>query len=357
MINTFRPRRQVLLLVALLALCLPAAARIITPGDAPSATIAGGHTVVLADGWELAEVTVTWHADEGLLVVERADGARRVLRPEDLAGVRDATGRDVTAELLPRWAVDRLGGTMPPAAPVVQPQPEPRRKPQPAPAPLPTPKPVDEDADQPRVPRAMRDFAAAGAPDPLASAPGLDPRVIFSLGLGYSAPQDGHFGGYDGGLGFEGTLRIQLGGPLYLSGGYLYQTLKNPGYMDIYYDMPPYEGDWGSPYYYYAGDEGRLWGPWAGLSLISTAETGRPVRFYLEGGVGRFDVEGLPLWSYDSAYLGYRLATGFMIPVGEMAAFNLGCRALHLPNLDFGWAPDDGHTMLGVEMGLSILSF
>ena len=93
----------------------PATAKILVPDG--SQQTREGITVVLADGWEFADVQVHWFADEGLLAVERADGARRTFRPEDLAGLRDAAGRDVTRDVLPTWAVERLGGDLPPAAP------------------------------------------------------------------------------------------------------------------------------------------------------------------------------------------------------------------------------------------------
>jgi hypothetical protein len=92
-----------------------------------------------------------------------------------------------------------------------------------------------------------------------------------------------------------------------------------------------------------------------GLSLVSAAESPQPVRFYLEGGVGRFEVEGLPVWGWETTYVGYRLGTGFLIPVGDHGALDLGVRALHMPTLAMGWDPEGSHTMLGLRAGISLL--
>jgi hypothetical protein len=312
--------------------------RILLPGE--SGRAAGPVTVVLADGWELPDLEVTWYPDEGVLVAERQDGARRTWRPEDLAGLRDAGGRDVTAEVLPTWALERLGGTMPPSAPPASPGPPPL----PAPPPQPEPAPRAWDGTRPIA------LASALADD---QAP-LDPRVIFGLELGYSAPHDQHFGGADGGVGFEGVLRAQIAGPIYLTGGYLYQTLKNSG--GVYAAPCPEDAMdcWGVVQD--LGDA-KIYGPWMGLSLVSAAESPHPVRFYLEGGVGRFELEGLPVWGWETAYVGYRLGTGFLIPVGEHGALDLGVRALHMPTLDMGWDPEGSHTMLGLRAGISLLGF
>ncbi|MEZ4386823.1 MAG: hypothetical protein R3D98_04475 [Candidatus Krumholzibacteriia bacterium] len=339
-----RPRVLALVLPVMLSLAFAAHARILAPDRPP--TVPDRLTVVLADGWELPDVAAAWYADEGVLVVEREDGARRTLTPEELAGLRDAAGRDVTAEVLPAWAVARLGGVMPPAAPRPQPSPQPQPPPRPQPAPRP-----------PEMPeRPWRDFAPEAVPEaaPARSSATADPRVVFGLELGYAVPHDQHFAGYDGGAGFEALLRLQIAGPLYLSGGYLYQTLQSPGF----YPMPLYDPIEGDAYCYPSYSErATIHGPWVGLSLVSTARSPRPVRFYLEGGVGRLEVEDLPLWSWDDSYLGYRLSTGFLIPTGDRAAFTIGVRALHMPQLDTGWNPDHAHTMLGVTLGLSLLGF
>jgi len=335
-----------LVLVATISLAVPAMARIITP-DRTTSEALFRCTVVLADGWELADVAATWFADEGVLVIERTDGARRSLRPEDLAGLRDAAGRDITREILPAWAVDRLGGDMPPVAPRPQPSPHPE--------PVPDPPATWPVIDDPAPADTWQEIGSAGPRNP--RAPTQDPRVVFSLETGYSAPHDGHFGNYDGGIGFEGVLRMQIAGPLYFSGGYLFQTLRNPGYYDWPMGAPVQDDDCCGYPYYSIDDDGEIRGPWAGISLISTARSPRPVRFYLEGGLGRFTVDGMPVWGWDDAYLGYRMGAGFMFPVGDQATFDLGFRALHLPNLDFGWSPDDGQTMIGINVGLSLLGF
>ncbi|MBD3222749.1 hypothetical protein GF314_16075 [bacterium] len=321
-----------------LALASPAVARIVIP-DHPAAD-EGSLTVVLADGWELAGVAATWYPDEGLLVVERPDGARRTLKPEQLAGLRDARGRDVTAEILPPWAIERLGGEMPPPSPPVPVEPAPK----PAPV-VPAPEPPDDP---------MADWYEVGGRQDADSWRGSarDPRAIFEIGAGYSAPHDQHFANLDGGFAFEATLRLQLAGPIYLSGGYLHQMLQRNDYMIAVPCGYPDDGCLVT-----GTADPTISGPWAGLSIVSAARTAQPVRFYLEGGVGRFAVEEMPLWSLDDAYLGYRLATGFLIPVGDQAAINLGVRALRIENLDFGWYGRDGDTMLGVHGGIALYGF
>lgn len=320
---------------------LPATARIVVQENA-SATPSPDNplTVVLADGWELVDVRATWHADDGLLVVERADGAQRTLRPEDLAGLRDRHGQDITASILPRWALDRLGGTMPPAQP----------RPEPTPTPIPIPvEPPAESATDP-----MQIWWESGRPvnDEAPAEPVTDPDAIFGLGVNYSEPHDRHFGNLEGGLGVEVLLRLRLGGPFYLSGGYLHQTLEQPAHVPLPPDEPLWDPDG------WTDDPATIGGPWAGLSLVSTARQPNPVRFYLEAGLARLEVQRMPLWSHDDAYLGYRLAAGFLIPLGPETALNLGLRALHVENLDFGpYTEDDGHTMLGAYAGLSLLGF
>jgi hypothetical protein len=338
----FRRARGMMLVVSMVVLSTSlvtvAQGRILLPVQ--SGGSGGPVTVVLADGWELPDLEVTWYPDEGVLVAQRQDGARRTLRPEDLAGLRDASGRDITAEVLPTWALERLGGARPSSAPHTPRAPHPA----PAPAPVPQPAPRSWDGTRPAVP---------GDPPPVDQGP-LDPRVIFGLELGYSAPHDQHFGGADGGVGFEGVLRTQIAGPIYLVGGYLYQTLKNAGGA---FAAPCPEDAWDCWGVITGPDEAKIYGPWMGLSLVSAAESPRPVRFYLEAGVGRFEVEGLPVWSWETAYVGYRLGTGFLIPVGEHGALDLGVRALHMPTLDTGWDPEGSHTMLGLRAGVSLLGF
>jgi hypothetical protein len=341
-------RAMALVLGAAMCLALPAFARILTPDATPAAT--DRLTVVLADGWEFQGVTTTWYPEEGVLVVVRTDGARRTLRPEELAGLRDAAGRDVTRTILPPWAIERLGGAMPPAGPVTGPI---------APGPIqPTPQPVPPPVENPDPDHdPLADWQEVGAPredDAPARFRPPDPRVIFEVGAGYASPHDQHFADFDGGFGFEAVLRMQLAGPIYLAGGYLHQILRQPEYG---YAVPcdledPYCG-----WFPNDGGDATIKGAWAGLSLISAAESPRPVRFYLEAGVGRFDTDDLPVWSFDDAYLGYRFGTGFFLPVGEHAVFDLGVRALHVKNLDFGYQNDDGDTMLGVHAGIGLLGF
>ena len=101
----------------------------------------------------------------------------------------------------------------------------------------------------------------------------------------------------------------------------------------------------------------RITGTWLGLSLVSTAEGPRPVRFYMQAGVGSFDVEEMPIWDPEDSYLGYRFGTGFLFPMGENAALDLGVRGLHLQNLDIGTGLEEDHTMLSLHAGIDLLGF
>jgi hypothetical protein len=304
-------------LLALLCLVLPAAGKLLVPRDLTDVT------VILAGGWELPGMTVRWSEADGGVWVVRADGARRLYRPAELSGLRDAGGRDVTREVLPAWALDKLAaspGTSFPgwqAPPLTRPEREVGY--------------AEIGARQPERPRRE------------------DWRFLFGLEAGMDKSHDDDFGDRGAGLGFGLRTRIQLVGPIFLAGGFSWYEL--PGRQDVYVDPAP---DYDFETIDSSGDV-QIAGYWAGLSLLPPGETGDAARFYLEGGVGRYEVEGLVLRDPEEAYLGYSGGVGFLVPLGTGGALDLGVRGLHIVNLDTGRG-DDRHTMLGFHLGVSLLA-
>jgi hypothetical protein len=315
----------------LFLLYAPATARIVIPEDHPDLT------VVLADGWEIPGVTVRWSEADGGVIATRADGARRVYALAELRALRDASGRDVTGAVLPRWAVARLGA----GAAVTPRSGEPAARP---------PSDLRGDRSGAWAGEEPARFAEVGtAPD---VGPGANHwAFLFGFAAGYSMPYDDEFGGSESGLGFDARARLRLLGPVYLAGGYVWQNLDRPSGM---LPLAPEEFDGPGGIFRDGAREVRIDGYWAGISLIPAARGATDPRFYAEGGVGRFEVDGLVLATDDEAFLGYTGGVGLLVPIGEAAVMDIGARALHLVNLDLGTGRDR-HTSLGVRLGIDVL--
>ncbi len=324
-------------LIAILLACTfldPATARIVIPEDHDQVT------VLLADGWRLTGVTARWSEAEGGLAVERSqDGGRRLYAPAEIRAVLDAAGRDVTARVLPAWVLPRLAVADQEAGPVPV-------------APGPAAPPAGSSVARARAPAP----AAAAAPGHSGSGRAGEPRpawrhwsFLFGFAAGYSDALEDDLLEADGGLGFDAQARLRLLGPIYLTGGYSWQDLdRGPGADGA--ARPG--GEIPAP-----ADEVadvRITGAWAGLSLLPAASRATTTRFYAEGGVGRYEVEHLPVVVDDEAFLGYTAGVGLLIPVGDAAVVDVGARGLHLVNLDLG-GDSDRHTTLGFRVGISLL--
>lgn len=307
---SFFTMRHALTLVLLLALGLAATASA-APREARNAT------VVMTGGWELARVTVEWSEADGGLKVVRPDGAARIYAAGDIDAVLDARGRDITAQVMP------LAAEAPHFA-----------APQAAPAPA-APAIVVREA----APAAAM---AAPAPPPVL---GQAPRRMLNLGLDWARPNSDDFFGSDGGKGINIQARLQVGGALYLTGGYVWQYLAAPS-------STPIEPGWGlNPPPTGIADEGRLRGFWAGVSLVANANRPRATRLYLEGGVGRFRADLMATASDDEGYLGYKAGVGVIKPFADELAIEFALRGTHIVNLDLGYG-DDKQTLLGAHLGL-----
>lgn len=313
-----------LALLAVILLISPASAKLMVPQDFT------GVTVVLSGGWELPGLTVRWSDPDGGLYVVRADGARRLYKPQEMAGLKDNQGRDITRDVMPDWAVQRLAitpGGLPPV--------EPRQQ-------EPVHQWYQEAGGQP-----SQQWDDSG---PNQMAPSNDWIFLLGVEAGWGKPRDNDFLNSDGGLGVGVRTRLQLGGALYLAGGYSWQSLPAGRYPMV----RQADSDHGVPDLPMM-QEGQLKGFWAGLSLLSPGEAADDARFYIEGGVGRYEVENLLVMSADEYFLGYTGGAGFLIPLGTAAALDLGVRATHVVNLDLGYG-DDRHTLVAFRAGLSILS-
>jgi len=305
----------------------PAAARILLPQDLDQTT------VVLPGGWELPGMAVRWSDPDAGLWVVRDDGARRLYRPEELVGLRDAQGRDITAEVLPAWALERLA--------IAPRMPLPRdRDAEPA---------WDDRASRPDhgAPRAQVDEREAG------SSTARDWRFLFGFEAGLSKPHDLDLADSEGGLGFDVRARLQFAGSLYLAGGYSWQDLERAASDVIPQPAEPEDGP--ASLSWQTEPDVRIEGVWAGLSLVARGEDDQAARFYLEGGIGRYTVEGLYVMEPAEAYLGYHAGLGFLVPLGPAGALDLGFRGTHIVNLDLGYG-DDSHTLIGVRLGLDLLA-
>ncbi len=302
-----------LVFVVLLLFALPSTAKLLIPQDVH------GVTVVLSGGWEYPDLTVRWSDDSDGLWVFRSDGARRLYRPEELVGIRDAAGGDVTRTIIPPSVMPRLA--VMPGQPTVPGQPLPEQPP-----------------------------GEMGGGDPPAEPRIRDWRFLLGIEAGWGKPHDNDFLNSRGGLGVGASVRLQLGGGIYLAGGYDRQALHME-YGDVLY---PEDGmEFAS--LQYGADDGQLRGFWAGLALLSAADGPEAARFYLEGGVGRYEVVGMPVFSAEDAYLGYHAGVGFLIPLGPAIALDLGARGTHVVNLDLGYG-DDTHSVVAFRAGLAILA-
>ena len=310
---TGSPSIRVFVVAAAVLLCFAASApaKLLVPASR------SGVTVMFADGWDLPDVNVQWSDAEAVLVVVRSDGARRVFDPEDLRGLRDASGRDITFEILPAWTERRLGAALQ-GRDIVESAPPPLR------------------------------------PDLRPAAPGEVWRFVFGLEAGFDKPLDGDFDGVEGGLGFDVRARLQLLGPVYLAGGYSWRSLgdRETAYYDL--DQPAAKGIPALPYDQ-RSDDVRLTGLWGGLSLITGNDDPDAARFYIEGGVGRYEVEGFWTVGDDDAYLGYHAGVGLLIPIGPVGALDFGARGTRIMDLDFGYGGDDEHSLVGVHLGIDLL--
>jgi len=313
-----------LLVLLLLPLALPASAKLMVPRDFDNVT------VVLAGGWEYPGLTVRWSDEADGLWVYRADGARRLYRPEELAALRDASGREITREVVPASVLGRLAPA--PGGPVVQPAPPPAR---------------DPDRRPPVTLPEIGGEAASGPSSGTADGP-RDWRFLLGVEAGWGKPHDHDFLASEGGLGLGASVRLQLGGALYLAGGYDLQSLPVASPPVVWDFKRTVSG-------LHDSDEGFLQGFWGGLALLSPADGEQAARFYLEGGVGRYEVGNLPVYSAEDAFLGYHAGVGFLIPLGTAAALDLGARGTHVVNLDLGTG-DDEHTLVAFRAGLSILA-
>ncbi len=309
---SFFTLRHATAIVLLLALAVASSA-----GAAPRE--ARNATVVMAGGWELAGVTVQWSDAEGGLKVIRPDGAARLYAAGDIDAVLDARGRDITAQVMPLVGQE-------PSAPALQAAPSPA-----APTII------------------LRDAAPAAAPVMAVAAPapavGHAPRRMLNLGLDWARPNSDDFFGSDGGKGINVQARLQVGGALYLTGGYVWQYLAAPS-------STPIEPGWGlNPPPTGIDDEGRLRGFWAGLSLVANGNRPGATRLYLEGGVGRFRADLMATASGDEGYLGYKAGVGVIKPFADELAVEFALRGTHIVNLDLGYG-DDRQTLLGAHLGL-----
>ncbi len=312
-------KASALALLVTLLFALPATAKLMVPRDFH------GVTVIINGGWELPGMTVRWSDDDGGLWVYRPDGARRLYQPSELAALQDANGRDMTREVIPPSALSSLS-----VAP-------PRQKP---PAYQPPSQPPAQVADE------IGGSTAAARP----AKKSTDWRFLLGVEGGWGKPHDTDLLGSNGGLGLGVRVRLQLAGALFLAGGYDWNSVPVSSHLvaapqDVAdRTIDPIDGE-----------DGQLRGFWAGLALLSAGDTPESARFYLEGGVGRYEVEGLPVFSTEEAFLGYHAGVGFLIPLGTAAALDLGARGTHVVNLDLGRG-DDRHTLVSFRVGLSILA-
>jgi len=301
----FHALRLLSLTVLLLVAAAPAAAQ--EEADA---------TVVTAEGWQLTPVTARWVDAESKLVVIRTDGARRAYAPEEIQAIYDWEGRNVSARIMPEWAVRRMArtrSTPPPATP-----------------------PANQGWTQPVV----NSPGQWPAPAPAHAAP----RPIYwqrmlSLGAELNKPFGDGFLESDGGEAFDIRGRVLVGGSIYVVGGFSWQ------YLSALVLDPDVHGE--------GFDKGRLRSAWAGLALVSGSQNPGSARFYVEGGLGRFTADQMPVLSSADAYLGYKAGLGVMKPFGAHSALDLGLRATHVVNLDLG-SDDDAHTLVGVHLALVI---
>jgi hypothetical protein len=306
--------------MALVLVCCWSAQPVPAPAEILIPTAHDDITVLLADGWQLAGVTVRWSEPDAALAVHRAgDGARRLYQPGRIRALRDAAGRDVTAEILPRWVLPHLAGDAAPRDTA----------------------PAGRSGDAPGTTPASG-FAEVG--QAAAGPPGHPWGFLFGFAAGYSTPLDDDLAGFEGDLGFDASARLRLLGSLYLAGGYAWRTLGPPDEHESAGEDPQI-----------AVPDARITGYWAGLSLVPAGRRPATTRVYAEGGVGRYEVDHMPVQTGDRAFLGYTGGVGLLIPVGDAAVVDVGGRALHLVNLDLGGATDR-HTTLGLRVGVNVLA-
>jgi len=285
-----------------------------------------GVTVVLSGGWELPNMTIRWSDPEKGLWVVRSDGARRLYTPQELSSLHDANGQDITRDVIPAWALAQMGITYQPV------------QPQPTPQPMPPPQQTQQYDElghnpQPKVEQPQDRTAW---------------RFLIGADAGYTKGRNEDFGDTEGGPSLNALVRLQLAGPLYLAGGYSWSNL---GRCESFCaPMPGMDnGD-----YYYGGDV-EVQGYWGGLSLIPEGRNADSARFYLEAGVGRYQVTGLAIDSDESEFVGYNYALGFIIPLATSLAMDLGVtgrQIVDMPTYD----DQSRHSMFGFHLGFYLLA-
>jgi hypothetical protein len=307
-----RPTPLFLLAAGLLLLAAPADADLLIPRDAQ------GVTVEFTDGRRLEGVDVAWEPRERTLAITR-EGITMHAGTSEIAAIRDATGADITANLIPRQPAPRTSPVPPPVTPPIQ---DPVTEPFVIKSPPPPAEPV-----------------AAAIPPAEPAAPGDGRRFAVAItpvaGQGWLS-HDAWFGGQEAESRFGLRLRVAATPALYFTTEFTRQDLDDTDGGVAHLDMLAF-GLGVRP------DIGNRVHAWPFLEL--SAGLARPAEVRVEG----------PGFAHQTQPL-LQARVGLMLPVVPRLEIELsGCS--QLTGEEFGDASlgSEGGLVYGAEVGVTVL--
>jgi hypothetical protein len=304
-----------LLAAGLLLLAAPAGADLLIPRDAR------GVTVEFTDGRRLEGVDVAWEPRERTLAITR-EGVTMHAGTSEIAAIRDATGADITANLIPRQPAPRSTAVPPPVTPPVT-----------TPVQDPVTDPIVIKSPPPAEP------VAASVPPAEPAGPGDGRRFAVAItpvaGQGWLS-HDAWFGGQEAESRFGLRLRVAATPALYFTTEYTRQDLDDTDGGVAHLDMLAF----GLGLRPDIGSRIRAW-PFLELS----AGMARPAEVRANG----------PGFAHQTQPL-LQARVGLMLPVIPRLEVELsGCS--QLTGEDFGDTSlgSEGGLIYGAEIGVTVL--
>ncbi|MFO7653660.1 MAG: hypothetical protein R6X25_07525 [Candidatus Krumholzibacteriia bacterium] len=306
-------------------------------------------TVTTTDGWEYPGVTVELVDGGQALRLIRPDGAQRTLPLDQIRGLEDSIGRDITAHVIAGWS-RRAEGPPPPAAGV-----PPRQR---ARSPIWWNESDDDRGRwEPRDRHQEKHEPFHEVAFPARRHRGTEPlatRFAVALGgaFGFGWNDGRWFRAYENAEYYQGQIRLAISGSVYLTG--LYRRHELPRKVEAI-PLPPVDDD--EPLSVYP--DLKLDQFLFGLGFMPRRHHWSDAIPYLELGYGRTEYTAVGQDGWLSGAVDKRTVfaqLGIIMPLGRDVALELAGSAVHSGDdlFDFGDDARSG-TVLGAHAGLTIL--
>jgi|GEM_PF-3431867 len=314
-----------IILVAVV-ICLAAAAGAQEADPKPSGQgqllIGQWNNVTVQDvaGWKYENVSLFWAGDGQVLRMRRPDGAVRDFNPEDIAKVVDQTGRNITALVAEGRFVEGQS-------------------------------PLGEGRTQGTAP-GYNEVGVVGGLQELKLGDIVSPKPFdFSIdaGLGYGKGSGAWYDGTEAGLNYQIGLRASISRKSYLRILYRHQDFGEASFSDPYDEMFPV---------YRIKMSGETFMMLIGFHSGYQPNTKVRSLAYFEFGPAVIrqmaDVEHFSHYSDSISRWGLAGNLGFLFPLGEVVALDMGVDLLHRP----GWLTGNeaGGLLMGAHAGFAILN-